>query len=126
MTAALLLGSFPSNASSDVTRVALTWLAMIDAGNYDDSWSHASVLLRQQQMPDRWRARLGRVRDALGVISIRSEAGVSFSKSLPGFPDGSYATVRFQSSFLKQRDVSESVSLRFEDGHWRPVSYSLR
>jgi hypothetical protein len=127
LLAALLIAVSPNaRAGADVTHAALSWLALIDAGNYDDSWSRASALLQQRQMPDRWQARLKRLRDALGSVSMRSEAGISFSKSLPGFPDGSYATVRFQSSFLKQRDAAETVSLRLEDGRWRPVSYSLR
>jgi hypothetical protein len=123
----LLLGFLlPAQANSDVAEISLKWLTFIDAGHYDDSWSHGSTLLRAQQMPDKWQARMKRLHDAYGDVSMRSVTGVSFSKSLPGFPDGSYATVRFQSSFFKQRNASETVALRFEDGQWRAVSYTLR
>ena len=127
LTALLLLGLVrPAQSGGDVTQISLKWLTFIDAGNYDDSWSHGSTLLQSQQMPDRWQARMRRLHDAYGDISMRSVTGVSFSKSMPGLPDGSYASVRFQSSFFKQRNATETVSLRFEDGQWRPVSYTLR
>ena len=41
-------------------------------------------------------------------------------------PDGSYATVRFQSSFFRQRNATETVTLRFETDKWRVVSYTVR
>jgi hypothetical protein len=118
--------SSPTQASGDLARTSLNWLQMIDAEKYDDSWSHSSSLLRLQSTPDQWQRRMTRVRDAYGALSLRSFTGVSFSKSLAGFPDGSFATVRYQSSFFKQRNAAESVSLRYEDGVWRPVAYSLR
>lgn len=123
---AFFLAAAPVRAATDVERVSLNWLHMIDAGQYDDSWAHSSSLLRQQKTPDQWQSRLQRLREAYGNFSMRGLAGISFSKSLTGFPDGRYATVRFQSSFFKQRDASETVSLRFEDGQWRPIAYSLR
>ncbi len=116
----------PAWASSDVTRSSLHWLQMIDAGQYDDSWAYSSSLLRMQKTPDQWLARMKRLRAAYGDLSMRSVSGIVFTKSLQGYPDGSYATVQYRASYFRQRDATESVSLRLEDGQWRPVSYTLR
>lgn len=122
----LLFAAQPAKAAPDSTRVALDWLQLIDGGKYDDSWARASLLLQAQHTLDQWQSHLQHLRTAYGDLSTRGLASVSFSKSLAGFPDGSYATVRYQSSFFKQRDASETVSLHFEGGQWRPIVYTLR
>ena len=123
----LLLGlSQSAQAGSNPTQASLTWLSWVDSGKYDESWSHSSTLLRLQQLPDEWLARMKRLQAAYGAFSMRSVTGVSFSRSVQGLPDGSYATVRFQSSFFRQRNATETVTLRFETDKWRVVSYTLR
>ena len=116
----------PAQAGSDVARVSLHWLSLLDAGKFDESWSHSSTLLRLQQMPDQWNRRMKRLQDAYGALSMRSVSGVSFSRTMQGMPDGSYATVRFQSSFFRQRNATETVTLRWETDKWRIVNYVVR
>src|SRR5437763_1552858 len=95
---ALNTGSAPASLQPDLTS-ANTWVSLVDAKRWDDSWAAAGTLFKSQMPQARWASTIAPVREPLGEVSSRALKSVTKSKSLPGAPDGEYEVVEFQTSF---------------------------
>jgi hypothetical protein len=108
-------------------KVARDWLALIDSQGVLASWSAAGRKFKEAITPDRWGESLQQARAPFGALDQRTMLATSFSKTLPGAPDGEYALVQFRTAFAKKTDVRETVSLEREaDGAWRVIGYLIR
>jgi hypothetical protein len=51
----------------------------------------------------------------------------TYSKSLPGAPDGEYVVAQFQTEFVHKRSAVETVvSTREKDGSWKITGYFIK
>jgi hypothetical protein len=67
------------------------------------------------------------VRAPLGPLSSdRSLMNITFTKSLPGVPDGNYAVIQFRSAFKNKARAVETVSLVLENGKWNVAGYFVK
>jgi hypothetical protein len=113
--------------STLVQKVARDWLALIDSQGALASWNAAGSKFTEAITPDRWGESLQQVRAPFGALEQRSMLATSFSKALPGAPDGEYALVQFRTTFAKKTDARETVTLEREaDGAWRVIGYFIR
>jgi hypothetical protein len=103
-----------------------TWLAVVDAGQYPDSWKDAAELFQQGVSETKWDGMVQGVRDSLGALKSREFQAVELTKTLPGVPDGDYAIVRFHSAFEKKADAIESITLILEHGKWKVGGYYIK
>jgi hypothetical protein len=105
---------------------AQSWLALVDAGNYAQSWQEASSLFRAQVGKDNWQRRLHATRDPLGKVISRSLKGAEYTTTLPGVPDGQYVVLEFETSFENKRSAVETVTPMLDkDGTWRVSGYFI-
>jgi hypothetical protein len=110
-----------------VQKVARDWLALIDNQGDLASWSAAGSKFKEAITPDRWGESLQQARAPFGALDQRTMLATSFSKTLPGAPDGEYALVQFRTTFAKKTDARETVTLEREaDGAWRVIGYFIR
>jgi hypothetical protein len=110
-----------------VQKVARDWLALIDNQGDLASWSAAGSKFKEAITPDRWGESLQQARSPFGALDQRTMLATSFSKTLPGAPDGEYALVQFRTTFAKKTDARETVTLEREaDGAWRVIGYFIR
>ena len=122
---ALTAGAEPQSPQPDLT-AANTWVSLVDAKRWDDSWTAAGALFKSR-MPQRgWISTIQPVREPLGAVSSRSLKSVTRSKSLPGAPDGEYEVVQFQTSFANKAAATETVVLSHEASGWRVDGYFIR
>ena len=129
---AVLVGTAPHVLGADrpeaaAESAALTWLVLVDAGNYAGSWSAASASFRQHVPQSQWQTAAANARTPFGALKSRKLQSSTFTRSLPGAPDGEYVVVTFASSFENKASAVETVTPMLDaDGTWRVSGYYIR
>jgi hypothetical protein len=101
---------------------ALDFLAVIDAGKYDETWDHLSILYKNRTTRQGWIDYLTKSRTPLGAPKRRLLKGVHQTKSLNNMPDSDYVVLLFETEFpalQKFPFVIEFVTMESEQGEWR-------
>ena len=125
MTAPYARGSDRPEAAAE--SAALAWLVLIDSGNYPASWTAASTLFRLHVSQSQWQRMAANVRVPFGALKSRKLQSATFTRSVPGAPDGKYVIVKFASSFDKKASAVETVTPMLDaDGTWRVSGYYIR
>jgi uncharacterized protein DUF4019 len=125
LAVALTTGADTSSQQPDLT-AANTWVSLVDAKRWNDSWAAAGTLFKSQMPEARWASTVAPVREPLGGVSSRVLKSLTKSKSLPGVPDGEYEVIEFQTSFANKAAATETVVLSHEASGWKVDGYFLR
>jgi len=105
---------------------ALSWLALVDAGNYAQSWSTASSYFRGRITQEQWVSAVSGVRKPLGGLKSRRLLSATFEPSRPGAPVGEYVVIQYTSSFEQKAAATETVTpTKDADGQWRVSGYYI-
>jgi hypothetical protein len=133
LTLAIIAGVLLSHkASADTSPVtaeasALTWLQLVDAGNYAQSWTTAASYLKGAVTQSQWTSDLAALRSSLGPVKSRQIVSAQFTRSLPRAPEGEYVVIRFVTNFEKKAGVTEIVTpMKDADGHWLVTGYYIK
>lgn len=118
--------AFAANPSAEATTAAKAWLALVDQGNYAQSWSTSAPLMQARISQADWAKAAQPIREQLGAVVSREPAGVDMMKSLPGAPDGEYAIVHFKTKFAKKADAKETVTMMLDGGVWKCAGYFIQ
>lgn len=103
------------------------WLALVDSGKYADSWQEASQLFRAAVTKEQWQSTLQASRDPLGKMLSRKLKSATYTKTLPGAPDGEYVVIQYESSFEHKQSAVETVTPMLDkDGKWRVSGYFIK
>ena len=92
---------------------AKQWLTLVDDANYTDSYKQMGAMVTSRMSADAWAQTIKNARGPLGAMSSRNLKDVKMSKTLPGAPDGQYATIRYDSAFAHKAAAVETVVLSF-------------
>lgn len=129
-TASLLGASAIAQDTQSISQAqaaAMAWLALVDAGNYSDSWEHAAGLFKASISKASWAAAVSRVRTPLGALKSRQVQSSTPTHTLPGAPDGDYVVIKYASRFLHKDGATETVTpLREKDGTWHVSGYFVK
>jgi len=108
-------------------KAALAWLALADAGKFEETWVEAASSFQKAQTKAAWAKGLGAARPTMGKLVTRTYLNHEIRTVLPNLPAGKYITVRFTSVFENHKDGAESVTLA-KDGTrgFRMMSYFLK
>lgn len=121
------LGAHGDTPESAAAAAASTWLALVDGGNYYQSWATTSDRFRNTISRSDWVQTASRVREPLGSLRSRQLVSATATHSLPGAPDGDYVVVRYTSSFANKAAAIETViPAKESDGHWRVSGYFIK
>jgi len=100
------------------------WIAQIDAGQYDDSYSFACDEMRDKVKEDRWVVVLKGLRAPWGpVVSRKQLSHVYKPNGVPGL-EGECVVITYDTSFKNLETGWEEVVLKWEDGKWRGAGYN--
>ena len=111
----------PAMAASD------SWLKIVDAGNYAQSWDEASSVFKAAVTQKDWERQIKTVRDPLGAVVSRKIKGAQYTTSLPGAPDGEYVVIQYDSSFANKKSAVKTVTPMLDkDAKWRVSGYFIR
>jgi len=106
---------------------AEAWLALLDAGKYEESWDAAAPLFKINVAKDQWTLAVLGARGPLGKPKERKRSASTRAESLPGAPDGAYVVVEFKSAFVLKASAVERVTMmRTTAGEWRAAGYFIR
>jgi hypothetical protein len=126
-TWAVPIAASAEHREAAATSAAVAWLALVDAGNYAESWNAAASRFRQRITQDAWQSTAARVRGPLGALKSRELQSATFKQSLPGIPDGEYVVIRFAASFANKAAAIETVTpMKDADGAWRVAGYYIK
>ena len=133
MVLAIAVLCFSNNATADMDKedaafvAATTWLALLDAGKYGESWEAAAAYFKGAVNKDYWLQILPGVRDPFGRMVSRQLLSKTYSRSLPDAPDGEYVVIQFKTSFENKNAAIETVTPMLDnDGVWRVSGYYIR
>ncbi len=124
LTAAMALAAAP--ARDEAQQSGEAWLTLIDNGMYAESWKDASAYFRSRVPEKQWVEMVKGVRAPLGKLVSRKQQGITFTKSLPGAPDGDYAVIVFQTSYANKASAVETLTLMADGNKWRAAGYFIR
>jgi hypothetical protein len=106
---------------------AESWLALVDAGEYGDSWDEAAARFQGAVTRDQWEQAVNGVREPLGAVVSRKVKSRQYTKQLPGAPDGEYVVVQFETVFENKAEAVETLTPMVDkDGAWRVSGYFIR
>lgn len=105
---------------------ATSWVTLIDAKRFDESWNEAGELFKSQMPQARWASTIQPVRGPMGAVSLRSLKSITKTAKLPGAPDGEYEVVQFQTRFDHKSEAIETVVLARETSGWKVDGYFIR
>ena len=106
---------------------AEAWLALTDAGKYAESWAAAATLFKAAVTQPDWERMVKAGRGALGRLKSRTLQAATFTRTLPGAPDGEYVVLRYAATFERKASAVETVTpMRDPDGSWRVSGYYIQ
>jgi hypothetical protein len=105
---------------------AKQWLGLVDDQNFSDAYKQLGPGAQKKIEAGPWADKIRATREPLGAMSSRALQDIKMSKTLPGMPDGQYATVQFDTAFAHRAQALETVVLTSDKGAWSVVSYSIK
>lgn len=129
---ALLLVSHSATAQEDdaaVVDASKAWLALVDDGQYQQSWESSGSLMRAAVTADQWQQALENVQMQLAALvgetvdlTQRELVEVAAVEDQPNMPEGDFRALQYR---VIQGDhvFAEVVTMQLEDGEWKAVGY---
>ena len=106
---------------------AKTWLALVDAGEYGESWETAAAYFKSTVTKDYWQQAISAVRKTFGEPVSRKLGSIRYTQSLPAAPDGEYVVIQIATSFENKKHAIETVIPMLDsDGEWRVSGYFIK
>ncbi|HYR57093.1 MAG TPA: DUF4019 domain-containing protein, partial [Chthoniobacteraceae bacterium] len=102
------------------------WLALVDAGKFDESWKDAASYFKGAVSQEQWKQAVGAVRTPLGGLVSRKLKSAKPAKSLPGAPDGDYVVIQFDTSFEHKKAAVETITPMLDNGQWKVSGYFIK
>jgi hypothetical protein len=102
-------------------------LALVDNGDYSDSWQQAEPRFQSEVTEQGWISTLENVRKPLGTVLSRKLTSATPMTSLPGAPDGRYVIIQFNTSFANRPSSVETLTfIMVTNGAWKASGYYIR
>jgi len=103
------------------------WLALVDQGQYAESWGTAASYFKNAVSEKQWMQSMKGARQPLGKMISRRLKSAIFTTSLPGAPDGQYVVIQYATSFENKAPAVETVTpMRGPDKQWRVSGYFIK
>ncbi len=108
----------------DGLNVSKSWVAQIDAGQYDESYAAGSGAMREKVAQDKWSEVLKAIRSSWGPVVSRHQMSHVYKPNGFEGTEGEFLVITYETSFQRLPDAIELVVLRWEDGQWRGAGYN--
>ena len=114
-------------AESAASESAQAWLALVDGGNFGQSWDDAANLFRSAITKADWEKSVRAVRTPLGKVISRKIKSRQSATVLPGAPDGEYVVIQYDTAFADKAHAIETITpRRDQDAKWRVSGYYIK
>ena len=109
------------------TQAAQKWLALVDKGQYAESWKASSEMFRAAVTSEKWDQALQGVRKPLGKVVSRKVQSATYTADVPGAPKGEYVAIQCETIFENKPTAIETVTPMLEkDGAWKVAGYYIK
>ena len=115
------LGNQTGPSDSRILDEVASWLALVDSGNYAQSWAAAAAYFQRSISKEEWMGRLKKVRWPLGKVLSRKSSSTKFTAA------GTRLVAKYETSFDGLLAAVETVTLIFQpNGEWKAIGYLIR
>ncbi len=105
---------------------AQQWLALVDSGDYGQSWDNADALFQQKISRQQWESTLGGG-SAYGSVVSRQLTSATPDNNIPAAPAGKFVVIQFHTKFANSPALIETITLTQEpNGQWRVAGYFVK
>ncbi len=108
------------------TKAAVAWLAIVDAGRYDQSWDNTAEIFRSALPKAQWESMVASVRGKVGNMVSRKETSVQYARDLPQAPPGEYVVIQYATRFEKGLFTETVTPMKQQDGSWKVSGYYIK
>jgi hypothetical protein len=118
-----------SNPQAETAAVtaAKSWLALVDAEQYSESWDESAQYFKGAVQKEQWIQVMQSARKPFGNNISRELKSKKYKTSLPGAPDGEYVIIQFKASFKNKKSAIETITPMLDkDGTWRVSGYFMK
>lgn len=106
---------------------ATRWLALVDSGDYAQSWEQGASAFQAAVSKSAWTSAIQSARSPFGIMKVRTLKAASFKKTLPGAPEGEYVVIQYSSQFANNASAIETVTPMLDkDGTWKVSGYFIK
>jgi hypothetical protein len=123
---ALLIPVSAMAGSSNYQDNCRTWLALVDAGKYDESWDLSSAYFQSKVTKEQWYYLAKMARDAVGPVVKRGSAQVTPTDTLPDTPFGHYLVIVIHTKFAMNDHATETIIMKLENSEWKVAGYFVK
>jgi hypothetical protein len=123
LSAPLRVHASAANQIDQAINASKTWVAQIDAGKYDDSYTFTCEETRAKYPQDRWVDVLKTIRTPWGSVLNRHQLSHVYEPNGVKGLEGECMTITYNTNFKNYNNVTETVVLKWEDGQWRGAGY---
>jgi hypothetical protein len=108
----------------DAVSAAERWLALVDRGDYAESWEQAAARFKTSVTQDQWVHTVQPVREQLGTIISRKVSTKTFRPAVSDAWRRESVVIRFVTDFPNMHGADEVVTLVLaKDGQWKMMEY---
>ncbi len=126
----LLLAAVPktdeAKATSAAKEAVTAWLKLADSNQLEKTWDEAGAVFKAAISRADWAKQLGSVRGALGKLKARELKSATFTRTLPGAPEGEYVVTQWDTKFENKAGIETITTSHEKDGAWRVVGYFIK
>ena len=122
-------------AEQAASTTAENWLALVDAGDYAESWNqtsslsktgiHTRWLFKPASSDQQWQSGLADLQAQFGRAVSRNLKSKQYAEELPDEPEGEYVVLKYQTSFERLKGVETVILMKENDGAWRVSRYCV-
>jgi hypothetical protein len=106
---------------------ARSWLALVDRGDYGQSWQEAASFFQSKISKADWEKALQQVRAPLGAAGSRTLMGALYQTDVPNAPKGEYVIIQYKAEFANGGSFIETITPMLDkDGKWRVSGYFIK
>ena len=120
------VGSFAGDNLTAATNAAQQWLALVDSGQYANSWEQAASFFKEKVTKSEWESALNRVRAPLGKMESREFKAAQYETKPPGAPEGKYFILQYRTKFAGGKMIETITPMLDKDGMWRVSGYFIK
>lgn len=116
-----------STSTQPAQETATAWLALTDSGQNAASWDAAASPFKAAVTKAAWDAAMQGFRAPLGAVKSRKLKSATYTRAMPGMPDGEYVVIQFDTSFENKAAAVETITpMRDKDGAWKVSGYFVK
>ena len=102
---------------------ANSWMALVDKKQYKQSWEEAAVFFKSKVSSREWEQTVEAVRSPFGALVSRKLKSKTYTKALPGAPEGEYVVIQYEAQYKNRKNVTETVTPMLDESVWRVSGY---